>query len=739
MTFLTMSLIAGGLAAAAIPVVLHLVMQGRPKTYEFPALRFIRQRLAANQRRFRLKHLVLLALRVLLLVLLGVALARPVLRWSGAGSFGSQQSPVAAVIIVDTSPRMGYLSANQTRLAEAQEHSQWLLGQFPKESQIAVLSSQRVPASFQVDLLAARERIERLSTVMSGRSLLETLADGARLLKQSELERREIYLITDLTEPGWPETMHNSVRAALAEVPDATLHLIDVGRENAVDTALTDVSLSDEVISAEMPLQINVELSHQGEAETRTAELFVRNLGTSGRDANAENDDLQRYGEKRDTKTVDFPAGKSRRNVTFELSVLQEGTNQGVIRLTTPDALAANDEICFTAEVQPPQRVLIVAPPQGHWQYLREALAPSSLQRSGIIPYRIDTMTVAQFNEAAPNQLADYRAVFVLDPPPLLPTSWKKLADHAAMGNGVAVFLGRNAKPLSEFNNETARELLGVTLQMQASVPNGDIWLRAPSYESPILRPFRDIDQAAVPWHVAPVFRYWYVDEPATGTEVVMQFSDGRPAILSRAIGQGNVLVVTTPISDLPDENAWNMLPMPIEAPWLFVMLTDGMTQFLLGTGEKHYNYLTGQLVTLRPDIPQWPASCIVKPPQGDGVRITPDSLRKMITFPATDQPGNYTVSAGGTGGAARLQTGFSVNAPADTWDLARVTPEQIKAVCGDRLQITTDRSTLEVGMSQSRTGRELFPLILLLVLAVFVTEYVVSNRFYRHTFFSGK
>ena len=145
MTFLTMSLIAGGLAAAVIPVVLHLVMQGRPKSYEFPALRFIRQRLAANQRRFRLKHLLLLTLRVLLLVLLGVALARPTLRWLAAGSFGSQESPVAAVIVIDTSPRMGYIAANKTRLTEAQEHALWLLEQFPKDSRVAILGSQRVP------------------------------------------------------------------------------------------------------------------------------------------------------------------------------------------------------------------------------------------------------------------------------------------------------------------------------------------------------------------------------------------------------------------------------------------------------------------------------------------------------------------------------------------------------------------------------------------------------------------
>ena len=747
MTFLTLSLVAGGLAAAVIPVVLHLVMQGRPKTYEFPALRLIRQRFATNQRRFRLKHLLLLALRVLLLVLLGIALAKPTLRWISAGSFGSQEGsiatrnrlPVAAVIVIDTSPRMGYIVANKTRLAEAQEHAKWLLEQFPKDSRVAVLSSQRVPASFQVDLLAARERIERLSTIVTGRSMLEMLVEGAKLLKPNEAnsvaskgerEHREIYVITDMTEPGWPEAMQPAVRAALADIPDAALYLIDVGVEAAADTALTRVSLSDEVLSAETSLRIEVEMSHVGDAESRTAELYVRNISGTTDMVLGESKTTLFPGDKRDTKTVDFPSGTSRRNIVFELSVLQEGTNQGVIRLTTPDALATNDEIGFTVEVRPASRVLVVAPPNVQTLFLREALAPERLRLNGVIPYRVDTMSVAEFSESPPNRLADYRAVFLLDPPSLPPTCWKKLADYAAAGNGVALFPGRNAT--QEFNEAAARELLGVTLRMQARAPDGDLWLIVPGYEHPILRPFREMDAAEIPWYAVPIFRYWHIDDLAAGTDIVMQYLDGRPAMVTRPLGQGRMLVMTTPVSDLPDENAWNLLPTSIEAPWLFVMLCDGVTQFLLGIGERNFNYRTGQLVTLRPNVPQLPASCIVKPPQSEGVRVTTDSIRQVITFPATEQPGNYTVSSGGTSGTSRLQTGFSVNSPAETWNLTRTKPEQAKTICGDRLRITKDRSTLEVGMSQSRTGRELFPLVMLLVLAVFAGEYYVSNRFYR-------
>ncbi|MCL2349772.1 MAG: BatA domain-containing protein [Planctomycetaceae bacterium] len=754
MTFLTVGLIFGGVTAASIPVALHLMMQGQPKAFEFPALRFIQRRLVINRRRFRLKYLILLALRVLVFVLLGFALARPTFRLMSAGNFGSQEVPIAAVIVVDTSLRMNYLSANKTRLEEAKELANWLLGQFPKNSQVAVIGSQRLPASFQVDLLAAKDRIKRLSTVSAGRPLLESLLEGVKLLQQSELERREIYLITDMSEPGWPESLRTSAKLILADVPEAALYLLDVGVPEPADTALTKVTLSDQVISSETALQIDVELTHVGPQESRVVEIFLKDaasifadrLPQESEEKSPEINSGANWGEKRGTVTVDFPQGASKRNITFRLSGLAEGINQGVIRLTTSDALDINDRIYFTVNVQPPSRLLIASPSGREAMFLQQALAPSSLKRSGIVPFLIETTTLAELETFQVEDLSKYRAIFLPDPPPLSSVCWKKLADYAAAGNGIALFLGRNAEPVSEFNIAAARELLGMTFQGQVQIADGDVWLAPDSFQHPALAPFREESLNEIPWHVLPVFRYWAVDNLAHGTDIVIPYSDGRPAMMTRPIGQGNVLVMTTPVSDLPNDDPWNLLPTSVEAPWVFLMLCDGVAQFLTGTGEKNYNYLSGQLVTLRFEMPQFsasfPTSSVVTPPTGNGIRVTTDTVRKTITFPAGDPLGNYIVSAGGTGGggnanglstsgsSGRLQSGFSVNAPPNEWNLTRMTPERLREIFGDRLQIINDRAKLEVGMSRVRVGRELFPGILLLLAIFFSAEYLLANRF---------
>src|SRR5437763_12115762 len=76
MAFVNLSLLLGG-AFVAIPVVLHLIMRQRPKQLIFPALRFVRERRLANQRRLQLRHWMLLALRCGGVGLLALALARP--------------------------------------------------------------------------------------------------------------------------------------------------------------------------------------------------------------------------------------------------------------------------------------------------------------------------------------------------------------------------------------------------------------------------------------------------------------------------------------------------------------------------------------------------------------------------------------------------------------------------------------------------------------------------------------
>jgi len=76
--FINQSLLAlAGLAV--IPVILHFLLRHKPKKLLFPALRLLQLRKKNNVRRLRLKHIWLLLLRIAVVVLLVLALARPTL------------------------------------------------------------------------------------------------------------------------------------------------------------------------------------------------------------------------------------------------------------------------------------------------------------------------------------------------------------------------------------------------------------------------------------------------------------------------------------------------------------------------------------------------------------------------------------------------------------------------------------------------------------------------------------
>src|SRR5262249_30606293 len=136
MTFLH-PLLLGGLLLAGIPILLHLIMRQKPKRLPFPALRFLLQRHRTNQRSMRLRHLLLLALRIFLIAAMCLALARPKL-FSGMLDWTEGQ-PVAVVLLIDTSYSMQYTAGGKTRLEEAKVRADEILKDLPDNSVVAAL------------------------------------------------------------------------------------------------------------------------------------------------------------------------------------------------------------------------------------------------------------------------------------------------------------------------------------------------------------------------------------------------------------------------------------------------------------------------------------------------------------------------------------------------------------------------------------------------------------------------
>ena len=231
MTFV-FPLLLGGLALAGIPILLHLILRQKPKTLPFPAFRFLVQKHRSNLRKLQLRHLVLLALRVLLIAALCLALARPKLFHESLNL--SSDRPVAAILIFDTSASMDYRSTDQvSRLKEAKDRGDELLDQLPDGSRVQVLDSGDVTASDKGEWLVpaqARQRIAGLKVRPANAPLTQAVEQAVRhfaLLAGGSDERdarlpRLVCLFTDRTAAAWPNERRTAIIEQIDQLP-ATL------------------------------------------------------------------------------------------------------------------------------------------------------------------------------------------------------------------------------------------------------------------------------------------------------------------------------------------------------------------------------------------------------------------------------------------------------------------------------------------------------------------------------------
>jgi hypothetical protein len=90
---------------------------------------------------------------------------------------------------------------------------------------------------------------------------------------------------------------------------------------------------------------------------------------------------------------------------------------------------------------------------------------------------------------------------------------------------------------------------------------------------------------------------------------------------------------------------------------------------------------------------------------------------------------GHYDLASSGSDPGL---AGFSVNMPADESDFTRLTPDQLDELLGkDHYQVARDITELKANINIADIGKEVFPVVMLLLIVAFCGEHLVANRFY--------
>jgi hypothetical protein len=183
--------VLAGLAAAAIPVLLHLLARREPPTVIFPAVRYLITTTREHQRRLKLHNLLLLLARTLLVIALVLAAAAPTMPLRGVPG----HAPSALVLIVDNSPSSSVVVAGSARLAQLKTTAREVLRRATPDDALWLLTADGVP--HRGDRGALGEQVDAL--VASSRRL--DLGAAIRLagdVLASESRPGEIVLLTDL-------------------------------------------------------------------------------------------------------------------------------------------------------------------------------------------------------------------------------------------------------------------------------------------------------------------------------------------------------------------------------------------------------------------------------------------------------------------------------------------------------------------------------------------------------------
>jgi hypothetical protein len=710
MGFVTPALLAGT-ALIAVPIVLHLIMRREAQQLKFPALRFVQQRRNLNQHRLRLRHLLLLALRCAIIALLAFALARPSLR--GSGAVNKDDAPVATALVFDNSLRMQYEWENQSSLEHAKELAGWLLDQLPNDSLVTVVDRAGRQRGQDLDRTAAELRVERLDISPVVRPMQDALSDAARWLEDKPDHRGEIYVFTDMATEAWPDEAILNFKQSLDELAGANVYLIDVGVLQPANVGLGALRLSDDELPPGGLLQIHSDLTSiggLGEAAASTDEYVVELYLSDG------DSPLEKRGQQSVVVDGDRPAP-----IEFSLSGLKLGTHQGSVRIAANDALPCDDARYFTIEVRPPRKVLLLGENEVDTLFLREALAPTT--GAELLQSKFEC-TTAQYVQLDQLPLADYSAICLTDPPSLSNESWQRLAEFTEHGGGVGVFLGRRATR-EVMNGPDTQQLLPAKLRWQS---RDATYLRPVAVEHPALSELSGLVDV-VPWSEFPVFKYWELEAGDEEGHVVASYANGKPALVERRIGSGIVLMMTTTISDPAHGDPWNLLPTGPD-PWPFLALANGITQYLVGAQQTQVNYLAGQTVVLPLTINEQVTNYVLLMPDSTAVRQSLTPGTQDLSIATTEALGNYRVRAGGR--QERLDRGFSVNLPPDVTRLDRAKESEVVSALGDeRVRVARTREEIEVRVGLARTGRELFPTLILAMVLALAAESLLANRFY--------
>jgi hypothetical protein len=658
-----------GLAAMAIPVLLHLSQRARRDPVRFPSLAFVRKVPFKTTERRHLRDRLLLLLRAAALGLLALAFARPLFERDVLGTAGAAVAR-EVVILLDGSASMGY-GDRWRRARDAVQAAGRTLG--PEDRAALVLfagtpTALGPPTGDPIQLEGYLTGVEPHGAVTRYAPALDLARD---LIEQSTRPRSTVVLITDFQRSGWDG------RADVRLPPGTVFEPVSVGDDDPENVAVAGVTLRRSPESGGR-VTVTARVANLG---SKDAAVRVR-LGTGEQPLH----DLAARVAPGEVTLTEFPA--------IALPVAPTAAWVGI----TGDALPEDDVHRFVLRPIPRIEVLVIEPPgagEREMLYLRRALAVG----------RDPAVVVTTRTSASAADVTGADVVVLNDAAFPSGEVGRALVRLLEAGGGLFWALGSRARSIPEDLRAHLGDVAGQPVD-RVSARGGVLGIA--DYAHPIFSPYRNArggDYGAV-----RIYRYRRL-MPPDSARVLAWSDDGAPMLVESRLGSGRVLMWA---SDLG--NAWNDLAVRA----VFLPTVHEAVRYLAHHREPPASYAVGQAVEPT-DLGSDTAEMVLEAPGGTRTPV-PAGARGPLPL---DRAGVYTLRpmAGGAG------LPFAANLDPAESDLAQLDRAAfLAAASGAEGTDQLAHGSLSLTAEERERRQRLWWYAALAALAILATESVVAG-----------
>lgn len=559
-----------GILAAGLPLWVHLLRQHKSVPRPFASLMFFERRTQSSIKHRRLKHYLLLALRLAMILLLVLLFANPFIR--RAVPFGAGKKLV--FVAVDNSFSMRYGNHLDRARTEA----------------LSVLA--KVGGGDVAQVAAVNDRIELLTQLVNDKPAL----DGAvRAIKPTDASSSYAEFARYLRT--LPKTVNLPVEA----------HFISDVQKSAMPASFADLALADRVTLQVHPVVDADSSNWVAETVTAPARVFgtkkARVQATVAWSGPPDPRPVPRpakvtlviNGKPVETKPVDVTG---RASVEFQNVDMPHGPNRGEIRVEPNDSLKEDNSYRFSIERADAARVLYIYDSRQSPAYFRAALESGAESA-----FEIDTLTPEQ---AGAQNLSKYAYVALAGAGSISSALETNLKNYVSGGGGLLIVLspavaGTGRVPVigSRIIEGRYSTREGARFQTAASVDN----------THPALDKASGFDGVKF---------YWVARVEAGQDRVLARVSDGTPLLLERRMGEGRVLLLTSGFDNVTND-------LPLHA--LFVPFVERVSSYLEGGETQRTTITAGSAIELRTSKDRGAAADVTGP---DGARML--SLKEAST-----------------------------------------------------------------------------------------------------------